>query len=390
MPHEASCLDCDPAAIVCLLAFVLMRRMGTRHLLVVSISLALGACATQKPKLAPVVQRSVAPTPQQKKGRAHPPPFVARGGYTAGGLYAPGVADTAPDVPEDISELPEPVPSNEPRSRYGNRTPYLVLGKTYNVLPSPKGYVERGVASWYGTKFDGRPTSNFEAYDMYKFSGAHRTLPLPSYARVTNLDNGRSVIVRINDRGPFHEGRLIDLSYAAAVKLGVTGKGTAPVEVRAVEPGDDAGPPPVAQALVPAKSPDGVPAGGTRIAAVVVAQVDSSAAGSIPSKTRTNNPPASASSTPLPPASWQSYPSDADTGMLQLGSFGERANADRLVQRLQQAGIAGASVRETQVDARPLWRVVIDGIDSLRAAALVERIESLGLGHPAFIRAPRS
>jgi hypothetical protein len=128
-------------------------------------------------------------------------------------------SDSVPDgPPPDISNLPEPVPKVEPRSLYGNKSPYTVLGRTYRVLPSARGYDERGIASFYGNKFHGYKTSSLENYDMYKFTAASKTLPLPSYARVTNLQNGKSVIVRINDRGPFHEDRVIDLSYVAAVK----------------------------------------------------------------------------------------------------------------------------------------------------------------------------
>src|SRR5690606_22954938 len=112
--------------------------------------------------------------------------------------------------------------------------PYSVLGKSYHVLESPRGYRERGIASYYGKKFHGRRTSSLEVYDMYTFSAAHKTLPLPSYARVTNLANGESVVVRVNDRGPFHEGRIIDRSFAAAVKLGIPRTGTAQVEVEAL------------------------------------------------------------------------------------------------------------------------------------------------------------
>jgi rare lipoprotein A (peptidoglycan hydrolase) len=145
-----------------------------------------------------------------------------RGNYTAGGLYAPGVSDSAPtDGIPDVDQIPEPEVRDEPHSRYGNRSPYTVLGKTYRVLDNAEGYDEVGTASFYGNKFHGRRTSNLEVYDMYAFTAAHKTLPLPSFARVTNLANGRSVVVRINDRGPFHDGRIIDLSYAAAVKLGV-------------------------------------------------------------------------------------------------------------------------------------------------------------------------
>ncbi len=147
--------------------------------------------------------------------------------------------DAYPDAAVDVSHVPDAVPRWEPKSRGGNKSPYVVWGKSYHVMASAKGYRERGVASWYGKKFHGYATSNGETYDMYAMSAAHRSLPIPSYAKVTNLANGRSVIVRVNDRGPFHGGRLIDLSYAAAQKLGYLDKGTAEVEVEAihVEPG---------------------------------------------------------------------------------------------------------------------------------------------------------
>ena len=132
------------------------------------------------------------------------------------------------------ADVRDAIPRNEPLARYGNTSPYTVLGKTYRVLPSSDGYHERGVASWYGSKFHGRRTSSGELYDMHLATAAHKSLPLPTYAEVTNLDNGRKMVVKINDRGPFHEGRIIDLSYAAAIKLGVDKTGTARVDVRAV------------------------------------------------------------------------------------------------------------------------------------------------------------
>jgi rare lipoprotein A len=158
--------------------------------------------------------------------------------------------DGGPAIPPDVSAVPEPVPRAEPLSAYGNRSPYTVLGRTYTVMPSARGYVERGIASWYGTKFHGRLTSSREPYDMYAMTAAHKSLPLPTFARVTNLENGRSVIVRVNDRGPFHADRIIDLSYAAAVKLGIHVAGTGKVEVRAIDPEHPelAAAPPVPQA----------------------------------------------------------------------------------------------------------------------------------------------
>ncbi len=139
----------------------------------------------------------------------------------------------------DANSIPDPVPRHEPKSKYGNPKSYHVLGKTYYVENTAEGFRERGQASWYGHPFHGRRTSSGETYDMYLMTAAHKTVPIPSYMRVTNLENGKSMIVRVNDRGPFHEGRVIDLSYAAAKKLGVHASGTAPVEIAVVTPTQD-------------------------------------------------------------------------------------------------------------------------------------------------------
>lgn len=146
--------------------------------------------------------------------------------------------DSAPAHRPSPDALPNPVPRSEPLSRYGNPDSYEVHGETYYVRDSAKGYVEEGQASWYGKKFHGHRTSSGEPYDMYKLSAAHKTLPLPTWARVTNLENGKSTIVRVNDRGPFHPGRIIDLSWAAAVKLGIADRGTGHVRVEAITPGE--------------------------------------------------------------------------------------------------------------------------------------------------------
>lgn len=145
--------------------------------------------------------------------------------------------DGPPVQPVDISKIPNPVPKNEPRSRYGNPESYVVNGESYRVLDNSTGFVERGIASWYGRKFQGRRTSSGETYNPYAMTAAHRTLPLPTYVEVTNLRNGKQVIVRVNDRGPFHVNRIIDLSYVAALKLGIVTEGTGLVEIRAIEPG---------------------------------------------------------------------------------------------------------------------------------------------------------
>ncbi|NLC21592.1 MAG: septal ring lytic transglycosylase RlpA family protein, partial [Halomonadaceae bacterium] len=143
--------------------------------------------------------------------------------------------DAYPVNPPDVSEIPDAVPRVEPLSRGGNRPVYEVWGKSYRVLPEARGYAQQGNASWYGEKFHGYATSNGEIYDMYKMTAAHRSLPLPSYVRVTSLDNGQSVIVRVNDRGPFHSDREIDLSYAAAARLDILERGTGRVKVEAID-----------------------------------------------------------------------------------------------------------------------------------------------------------
>ncbi len=140
------------------------------------------------------------------------------------------------EIPPDIHKIPDAVPQLEPRSRYGNPKTYEVLGKTYRVMDSAHGFRERGYASWYGKKFHGRRTSSGEPYDMFAMTAAHKSLPLPSYVRVTNTRNGASTVVKVNDRGPFHPGRIIDLSYAAATKLGIIDDGHAPVEIEVLNP----------------------------------------------------------------------------------------------------------------------------------------------------------
>lgn len=249
--------------------------------------------------------------------------------YTPGGLYAPGVRDSAPDAPLDISGLTEPAPRDEPPSAYGNRSPYTVLGKSYHVRKNARGYRERGVASWYGQKFHGRLTSSREPYDMCSFSAAHKTLPLPSYVRVTNLDNGRSAVVRVNDRGPFHDGRIIDLSYAAAIKLGVDRTGTARVEV---------------EALAGSLQADAAPAPRTRA-----------------ERARDTAEP---------------------RRVVQVGSYGDRDNARAARDRLRAAGIDDVDLQAVEVDGRTLWRVRIGPLAAESALALVERVRALGFPGP--------
>ena len=233
--------------------------------------------------------------------------------------------DSVPRTVPDVSKLAEPVPKVEPRSLYGNKSPYTVLGKTYRVLPSARGYDKRGIASFYGNKFHGYKTSSLETYDMYAFSAASTTLPLPSYARVTNLENGKSVIVRVNDRGPFEKNRLIDLSYAAAVKIGIWPKGTGLVEVRGIDPGS------------PARE---LPS---------------------PSVVRGGHP-----------------------GIyLQVGAFSDANNAERLAQRLRQAKLGDVQILDAQVNGHLVRRVRVGPlVDVDQADQISARIEAMGLPSP--------
>ncbi|HIG79713.1 MAG TPA: septal ring lytic transglycosylase RlpA family protein [Cycloclasticus sp.] len=153
------------------------------------------------------------------------------------GSQKPFISDGAPLIhPDNLELTPNAIPRVEAKSRGGNPISYDVFGKTYHVMPSSEGFLQRGIASWYGTKFHGNKTSNGETYNMYAMTAAHKTLPIPSYVEVTDLDNGKKIVVRVNDRGPFHKGRIIDLSYAAATKLGTLKHGTSNVEIRVVKP----------------------------------------------------------------------------------------------------------------------------------------------------------
>lgn len=142
--------------------------------------------------------------------------------------------DRAPKHDVNANKIADAIPRVEPRSKYGNPKSYVVKGRRYQVMKSANGYRQRGIASWYGSKFHGHRTSSGEPYNMYAMTAAHKNLPLPSYVRVTNLDNNRSVVVKVNDRGPFHQDRIIDLSYVAAKKLGINGTGR--VEINVIDP----------------------------------------------------------------------------------------------------------------------------------------------------------
>jgi len=150
--------------------------------------------------------------------------------------------DAAPDVPlttDELAKIPDATPMDEPFSKYGNPTQYTVLGKTYTVMAKAKNFKQVGLASWYGKKFQGQRTSSGEKFDMFKLTAAHKNLPIPCYAKVTNQENGKSVIVKINDRGPFHSDRVMDVSWAAAAKLDMLGKGTSKVKIEVIRSADE-------------------------------------------------------------------------------------------------------------------------------------------------------
>ena len=221
--------------------------------------------------------------------------------------------------PGGVESIPDAVPRIEPRSAHGNPPFYDVLGKRYFVLAAADGYLERGVASWYGPTFHGGNTSSGEPYDMYAMTAAHKTLPLPTYARVTNLRDGRSIVVRINDRGPFVANRLIDLSYTAAVKLDMIRDGTTLVEVRALTAG----------------VPDEL----------------------------------SRSAQSPPPSLY-----------VQAGAFAEERNARRLTERLRAAGLASAFVVSPLEGRSNLYRVRLGPVESVAEFdALAARLSALGV-----------
>ena len=261
------------------------------------VALALSACS-----LGP--HRPSAPQPAPAPAPGAPP--------------APAAAPP-PGPPADLTAIPDAVPKYEPKSTHGNPPFYEALGKRYVVLASADGYLERGVASWYGPTFHGGNTSSGEAYDMYGMTAAHKTLPLPTYARVTNLKNGKSIVVRINDRGPFVANRLIDLSYTAAAKLDMLREGTTLVEVRALVPGQ----------------PDVL----TRV-----------------------------SETPPP------------TLYVQAGAFADGANAQHLLERLQAAGLASAFVLSPSTGRTRLYRVRLGPVKSVAEFdQLAARLAALGV-----------
>jgi len=272
-----------------------------------------------------------------------------------------------PAHPSDVSQIPDAIPRYEPRSALGNPPFYEVYGQRYTVLGSSVGYVERGIASWYGTEFHGLRTATGEPYDMFAMTAAHKTLPLPCYARVINLSNGRSVVVRINDRGPFVSNRIIDLSYAAAAKLGMIGTGTAFVEIETLTPANTLGAPvPVSTAAASAAS-----AGVSSVPAV-------SDPGALPSapEPQTTPPPQPA---PPPPASPNSPAPKASAPLfIQVGAFAQPENARRARERLRAAGFSNVFTLPGQ-PPRGFERVRIGPIASVQQYdAMITRLAQLG------------
>ena len=255
------------------------------------LPLLLAACGTQTPR--PVIDRTetpaaVPPAPTFKTEAKKPAPAIK---YSGGFYKDDGPGDKPP---EDIEAIPDAIPKIEPLHRFANN-PYSVLGHDYVPLRDVQPYKARGIGSWYGRKFHGQKTSSGEPYDMYGMTAAHPTLPIPSYVRVSNPANGKSVVVRVNDRGPFHSGRLIDLSWTAAYKLGYIGEGSTVVEVESVLPG---------QAIAVSPAPTVVDE--DPIAKLAAAEPEP----------------------PLPQVQ------DARGHFLQLGAFGNRDNAEALRARL--------------------------------------------------------
>ncbi len=287
----------------------------------VTVLLALAGCSS-----VPLSSPSPSPssgTPQStpsKAGSKHPvlpPAGSGRGGY----YLDDGPGDVTPDGLQDV---PDAEPRIEPYSRTGNK-PYVVFGKRYVPITDAKPFTQRGYGSWYGKKFHGQRTSSGEPYDMYQMTAAHPTLPIPSYARVTNLSNGKQVIVRVNDRGPFHSSRIIDLSYTAALRLGYIGKGSTELQVDRLLPAD------IEQILAAKEN------------GVKVATVEPEAAGVVMPAMETTSlaPPAIQAASSTSAASMQPTATTAVTApaagfYLQFGAYSQSANAEALRARLSQ------------------------------------------------------
>ena len=266
-------------------------------------------------------------TPARRNLPALPPAGSGRGGY----YQDDGPGD---NPPENLWDIPDAEPRIEPYANRGNK-PYVVFGKTYTPQIDQQPVIQRGRGSWYGKKFHGQRTSSGEPYDMYKMSAAHPTLPIPSYARVTNMANGRTVVVRVNDRGPFHSDRIIDLSYTAALKLGYIGHGSAELEVQRILPDEirqmelarNSGAAPVAASAPPQRTMPQVAMASMAPAAMSApAAVETEA---VPMPLTAVSAPAEMLAAPVSaaPLATTSSPAAASGYYLQLGAFSQAANA---------------------------------------------------------------
>jgi rare lipoprotein A len=278
--------------------------------------------------------KSLIPLPwKHKVTRVDPKlPNLPAAGSGRGGYYQDDGPGANP--PSGLLDTPDAVVKYEPYARFANK-PYAVFGQTYTPLINDEPFTQRGVASWYGVKFHGQRTSSGEAYDMYKMTAAHPTLPIPSYARVTSLESGKSVVVRINDRGPFHSDRVIDVSYTAALKLGLLGKGSHQVQVERLFPGDVVQ---LASARRAATSEAQALPPPPAIAALMLedrVDMDSAAVA------RAQAPAAAVDKASLAPGFY-----------LQLGAYGRDGKAEEMGEKLRQAGVdlAVAIVRSGNVN----------------------------------------
>jgi rare lipoprotein A len=349
------------------------------------------------------------------------------GCFSAPRRTAPAPASPAPpvlSVPPVAASVPDAIPRLEPRARYGNPPFYDVFGKRYYVLSSSVGYRERGVASWYGPGFHKERTSTGEPYDMYGMTAAHKTLPLPAYVRVTNLQNGRSVVVRVNDRGPFVGNRIIDLSYTAAAKLDMLRNGTAMVEVRSIDTSVPPLPPVVTASTIPAVSTSPA-ASATPVASSTPVAASASATASTPATapvaaalvimplaaappatppaaapstavslaaapgatTPPAVPPAIAATNAAPEAASASGAAPAAPGFtrptlfIQAGAFSDPANAERLAQKLRGDNLGKVFVRNDVIAGRRMYRVRIGPVpDVAEFDRVVAALERAGIG----------
>lgn len=295
------------------------------------------------------------------------------------GGYLPGDGPGA-NSPVNLDAIPDAIPKNEPLHRYANR-PYTALGKTYKPLTAVGNFKQRGIATWYGKKFNGEHTSSGEIYDMYAMTAAHPTLPLPSYARVTNLANQKSVVVRINDRGPFMNDRIIDLSYTAAFKLGIVSNGSAEVEVESLTPNAS-----VTVNTIIANSVQSQPLESSPPAAAV--EVVSVAPVVVAAPLPVAPAPVAAPVAPTtPPAILNQPGSNATSIYLQLGAFGSEAGAAAYMDKMRsKLGNTGKQLKLSTKDR--LVRVHIGPYASVNEArSSAEEMESK-LGFKPMVNLP--